>query len=246
MSKRAKPPSPGVPEWIVTYGDMMSLLLCFFILLAAFSELKKPDEYQKVMDAIQEAFGLEGGDSTVLDDLALASADIPLEDMIRQVGKERSRSDINEVSTDGKDAQTATLFDAAKWTIGKALPFAVAEYRLTDEHKAMLRDLIAPRIHGSDKLFLVLGHAWGPDDRMDGMDFIELSYKRARAVYDYLVDECEVNPNALSLWSAGAGQPLKIDALAEQGATNRRVEVFMTDTPLSDLHPDATGTGRGG
>lgn len=246
MGKRPKPPPPRVPEWVVTYGDLMSLLLCFFILLAAFSELKKPDEYQKVIDAIQEAFGLEGGDSTVLEDLALASSDTPLEGMLRQMEAQRTRSDSNEVSTDGKDAQTATLFDAAKWTIGKPLPFAVAEYQLTDEHKAVLRDLIAPRIHGSENMFLVLGHAWGPDDRMDGMDFMELSYRRARAAYDYLIDECEVNPNALSLTVAGSGQPLKIDAASERGATNRRVEVFMTDTPVSELHPDAAGTGRGG
>ena len=39
--RRAKPAVPGVPEWVVTFGDMMSLLLCFFILLQMFSELKK-------------------------------------------------------------------------------------------------------------------------------------------------------------------------------------------------------------
>jgi chemotaxis protein MotB len=231
----------------VTYGDMMSLLLCFFILLAAFSELKKPDEYQKVIDAIQEAFGLEGGDSTVLDDLTLASSpDALTQGLMQKLAKERSRSDNNEVSTEGKDQQTATLFDGSKWTIGKPLPFSVAEHQLSDEHKQILRDLIAPRIHGSDRMFLVLGHAWGPDDRTGGMDFMELAYSRARSVYDYLVGECKVDPHSLSLWVAGASQPLKIDALAEQGATNRRVEVFMTDTPLSELHPDAAGTGRGG
>ena len=41
MAKKGRPPPPGVPEWVVTYGDLMSLLLCFFILLAAFSEIKQ-------------------------------------------------------------------------------------------------------------------------------------------------------------------------------------------------------------
>ena len=35
--RRKKPEAPGVPEWVVTYGDMMTLLLCFFVLLQAFS-----------------------------------------------------------------------------------------------------------------------------------------------------------------------------------------------------------------
>ena len=38
----------GVPEWVVTFGDMMSLLLCFFILLQMFSEIKQEREYQRV------------------------------------------------------------------------------------------------------------------------------------------------------------------------------------------------------
>ena len=33
----------GVPEWVVTYGDMMSLLLTFFIMLVSMSELKMKD-----------------------------------------------------------------------------------------------------------------------------------------------------------------------------------------------------------
>ena len=51
----------GAPLWIVTFGDMMALLLCFFILLQMFSELKKDHEYQRVITAIKEAFGYSGG-----------------------------------------------------------------------------------------------------------------------------------------------------------------------------------------
>ena len=30
----------GIPEWVVTFGDMMSLLLTFFIMLVSLSEMK--------------------------------------------------------------------------------------------------------------------------------------------------------------------------------------------------------------
>ncbi len=229
----------------MTYGDLMSLLLCFFILLAAFSELKKPKEYQDIIDAIQEAFGVNGGDSRIQDMLDLASSPNMDPDGKRQkIDKEKSKSDTNAKSTVGIDQTTSTLFDGRKWTVGKPLPFGAAALELTDENKDILRDIIAPRIHGSDKMFLVLGHSWGPDDRAGGLDFVDLAYKRARVVQDYLIDECEVEPNALSLWVAGATQPLKLGTVTEQGAANRRVEVFMTDTPLTELRPDALGTGR--
>src|SRR5262245_53204343 len=50
-------PPPGAPEWAVTYGDMMSLILTFFIMLVAMSELKKNDKFQGVADALEQQFG---------------------------------------------------------------------------------------------------------------------------------------------------------------------------------------------
>ena len=57
MAKRPKKQVHGIPMWFVTFGDMMTLLLCLFILLQMFSELKKDREYQRVVTAIKEAFG---------------------------------------------------------------------------------------------------------------------------------------------------------------------------------------------
>ncbi|MCA9240906.1 MAG: flagellar motor protein MotB, partial [Planctomycetales bacterium] len=34
MAVEEEPP-PGIPEWVVTFGDMMSLLLTFFIMLVS-------------------------------------------------------------------------------------------------------------------------------------------------------------------------------------------------------------------
>ncbi|MEM1097808.1 MAG: flagellar motor protein MotB, partial [Planctomycetota bacterium] len=33
MAKKQKCPPAGAPEWMTTYGDMMTLLLCFFVLI---------------------------------------------------------------------------------------------------------------------------------------------------------------------------------------------------------------------
>ena len=62
--------------WIFTYGDLVTLLLCFFILLQMFSEFKKDHEYQRVVTAIQEAFGFSGGVGV------LPTDDIPARSMI--------------------------------------------------------------------------------------------------------------------------------------------------------------------
>ena len=40
---------PGIPEWVVTFGDMMSLLLTFFIMLLSMSEMKQEERYQAMV-----------------------------------------------------------------------------------------------------------------------------------------------------------------------------------------------------
>lgn len=47
----------GAPEWMVTYSDMMSLLLCFFIMLAAFSRLKTEHREDQMIEAMILQFG---------------------------------------------------------------------------------------------------------------------------------------------------------------------------------------------
>ena len=44
---------PGVPEWVVTYGDMMSLLLTFFIMLVSMSELKDEGKNRAALNSMK-------------------------------------------------------------------------------------------------------------------------------------------------------------------------------------------------
>ena len=48
----------GSPAWIVTFADLMSLLLCFFVLLLSFSELDVK-KFQAVAGSLRLAFGVQ-------------------------------------------------------------------------------------------------------------------------------------------------------------------------------------------
>ena len=50
----------GAPAWMVTYGDMVTLLLCFFVLLFSFSVIDQV-RFQQIMASIQIAFMGERG-----------------------------------------------------------------------------------------------------------------------------------------------------------------------------------------
>ncbi len=48
----------GAPEWVVTFGDMMSLLLTFFILLLSFAEMEVI-KYSIFTGSVMNAFGVQ-------------------------------------------------------------------------------------------------------------------------------------------------------------------------------------------
>lgn len=49
---------PSVPGWVVTFADLMSLLLAFFVLLFSFSEMDS-HKYKQIAGSMQEAFGVQ-------------------------------------------------------------------------------------------------------------------------------------------------------------------------------------------
>ena len=58
MAKRPKKPDPGLPEWLVTFADLMSILVCFFVLIISFS-IQDKEKLQVVAGSMREAFGIK-------------------------------------------------------------------------------------------------------------------------------------------------------------------------------------------
>ncbi len=55
--KKQDPPPAGAPLWIVTFSDLMSLLLTFFVLLLSFSSIQEV-EFQKALGSLKGALGV--------------------------------------------------------------------------------------------------------------------------------------------------------------------------------------------
>lgn len=52
------PCPPGLPAWLATFGDLMSLLMCFFVLLLSFSEMDVL-KFKQLAGSMREAFGVQ-------------------------------------------------------------------------------------------------------------------------------------------------------------------------------------------
>jgi len=48
----------GVPAWVMTFADLMTLLMCFFVLMLAFSEMDV-QKFKVLSGSVREAFGVQ-------------------------------------------------------------------------------------------------------------------------------------------------------------------------------------------
>lgn len=240
--KKQKKDSGGVPEWVVTYGDMMSLLLCFFILLAAFSELKREHEYQRVVTAVKEAFGYSGGVGVMTTDDPPLRSMIQLMEELAQKSQENSKvseSDTRGVS--GKQTKVTKVQEGMMFTIGGHLTFAPGSAVLRDEAKSELLR-VAKLLKGRRNKVAIRGHAsskvLGPDSPFE--DLLDLSYYRAKVIAEFLATEGQLDPDVLVIEARGDTEPLVHRQYNPEAQTlNRRVEIIMTEVMVEDFHKDA-------
>lgn len=58
MSECPKCPPVGAPAWLATFADLMSLLMCFFVLLLSMASMDVV-KFKKAADALKDAFGVQ-------------------------------------------------------------------------------------------------------------------------------------------------------------------------------------------
>ena len=58
MAKKKPQGGGGAPDWLVTFADLMSLLVCFFVLIISFS-IQDNEKLQVVAGSMKDAFGVK-------------------------------------------------------------------------------------------------------------------------------------------------------------------------------------------
>jgi chemotaxis protein MotB len=241
MARRPKKASGGVPDWVVTFGDMMTLLLCFFVLLAAFSELKKEHEYQKVITAVKEAFGYSGGVGVLpIDDPPLRSMIQSLQELAKRQMTKKSVSQNETQGIQGKESTVTRVHEGLKFTIGGSQMFEPASAVLNDQAKPEL-ERIARLLIGKRFKIEIRGHAASKTlpPGSPYRDLMDLSYYRAKSVHDFLVEAGGLDPLVLRVSAAGDTEPVAPRAYTpETQAVNRRVEIIQTEAEVEETNPD--------
>ncbi|MCP3905460.1 MAG: OmpA family protein [Planctomycetes bacterium] len=245
MAKRQKKAAPGVPEWVVTFGDMMSLLLCFFILLQMFSELKKDEEYQRVVTAIKEAFGYAGMIGVMpVPDPPLKSLVEVLETMAQQNDMEQVQNSQNEdPGVRGRHMRVTRIREGIVFTIGGPSTFDALSADVKDDVRAELERL-AVMLKGRNNKVEIVGHSSAKyiPEGSPWASLDELSFARAENVKDILL-ELGLDDRVFRLKAVGMREPMRPRAIEpEDSAANRRVDIILTEVLVEELNQDAWHT----
>ena len=241
---RNKPQAPkGAPDWLVTYGDAMTLLLCFFVIIVSMSEVKRDQRFQQVVESLRRAFGGYVGSvgAVPIENLSTNTLITQLLELeVPTVTDERGDSD--EEGIHGRKFRVTNVRDGLEVVIGGRITFERFSATLKPEAKALVART-AEKIRGYNTKILVRGHATREPLPAGSLypDARSLSFSRASAVADEL-ERHGVRRARMLLVAVGDTEPLVRQAYTEdRRALNRRVEIIVTEELMEDFAGEGLG-----
>ena len=232
----------GAPTWIVTFADLMSLLLCFFVLLLSFSEMDR-QKYREVAGSMANAFGVQRKErvfespkgtrviARAFDREKLATRDK------EEIGKEQKKQIAKEVK-EAIEAKFQNLKDLIEIEPGEhqvvirmmgETAFDSGEARIRQEMLPLLKK-IASVLKGTTGEIVIAGHT--DNVPVSGIKFrsnLQLSVERAARVTEFLMAQEAISPKRISAVGFGKYRPLASNDTNEGRKRNRRVEIIIKD-----------------
>jgi len=220
---------------MVTYGDMMTLLLCFFVIIVSMSEVKEDKKFQRVMDSIRAAFGYDGAVGIVP---VQNSNKNSLVEQLRKIvipNLKDHKGDSDQEGIEGRVFRVTNVREGISVEVGGRISFDRFDAVLKPEGEKLLLKL-AKRIVGHNTIIKVRGHATLEPLPSDSpfADPMELSIARARSVAEAL-ERFDIRSQRIRVVGAGPYEPLVAQVYTEKRrAVNRRVEVIVTQAIVDD------------
>lgn len=241
MKKKRHEQEGNNERWLITYSDLITLLLVFFIILYAFSKVDNK-KYENLASGFNSVFGsgtgiLTGGNSiNIVGGTASQnssgeekSEEDMLSDLKQQVDGYLTSNSLNEsVSTDIDDRglvismSNSILFDSGTATI-------------KSDNNLNLKTM-GKLLNSMPNYIRIEGHTDNlPINNTKFKSNWELSVIRATNVAEILIDETGISPERISVLGYGEFRPIGDNSTAEGRAKNRRVDIIIMDTKFDKI-----------
>jgi len=218
----------GIPAWMATFADMVTLLLCFFVLLLSFTN-QDITNFRLMMGSIQEALGVQ-----LEDESALATP--YAESNFKERRSVRENREIVELGARlrkfirAKDLTNMARISSDKSGVMLRFDNSVMFRKGTAELNPQAREAIAVVIHGlENKNFnlVIRGHTDGerPESDLFSSNW-ELSAARAARCLRYILDNSEIESTRMKAVGYASAKPILPSTTEANKRINRRVDFF--------------------
>ena len=243
MGVQKKPKSePSCPLWLATYGDMVTNMLVFFVLLLSMSEIKKEERFIEFMQAVREAFGYIGGMQHVPLEQILEVKNVDLAQVLIVPIRPFDMSQSPDIGVKGQQPAVTAMQRAPTYQQGGKIYFDELSAELSPAARTQITEY-ADKLRGYRTQVEVRGHCSRyPVTDSQFVDHFALSTARARAVAAALV-EAGVSLERLVLVGAGSNEPVVTSAYTPaQRHENDRVELFEVSRYVGRTEPEPPTT----
>lgn len=276
MAKKRKEdtPAPGSPAWMATFGDLMNLLLCLFVLLFSMSKIDA-QEFAKIAASFNNEFSVFNGGATAIGEGVLISNGVSqlneLDEYINSTGRTAEDNpdadDYDSNNSQVGDNESGPTFGEhvaqveqaqiqASEQLAEQIQEAVNEDNLSenidikfssqyvqltlngailfDSGSAELKDSVLPILKNVGTILdKYATHTIEIEGHTDNVPISsarfannnELSSARALSVFDFFVENTNLNPANIKTSGRGEYVPVADNSTPEGRAMNRRVEI---------------------
>lgn len=222
--------------WIVSFADLMCLMMSFFVIMAAGNpkDVRMDPEFAEIVAAIKQAFNhIPPADSTDPVDIQILLNQLKSQKGRGGAGKRGDAWDDNDGAV-GRYDQVQTVRTGTQTTIGGQIPFDRSSADVNYEASLMLTQ-VAYRMKGHTNIFVIKGHCSRDEEQELAGTGRDLGYERALAAAAKL-QALGLNRQSLRVQSCSDYEPLKEGAYSEtELAANRRVEIIATESLITEV-----------
>ena len=207
--------------WIVTFSDLVTLLLTFFVLLLSMANMDV-QKFQQASDSLAGAFGVMGSsDKTEITPPKIVTFSPVNDDFTSQVYR-RLKTKLRELKLN-KKIKLVKDRGAVVLRIDDAVLFKSGQRYLQPEAVPILKK-VAAMIRPLPLNLKIEGHT---DDLGDEMNNWDLSVNRAVVVLRFFATNQLVPLSRMSATGYGSQKPLFPNTSERERALNRRVEFVL-------------------
>lgn len=228
--------------WMTTYSDLVTLLMCFFVLLFSFSEIDAK-KFDAIIRSFQGSLGVLDGGKTI-DQEQLLNQAMESNRLFREQDEaqsmERLYQQLDEYIQNNNLEATVVL---AMEERGLLIRFN--DQVLFDSGKAQIKmeaerilDDIGAILNQNEKFIRVEGHTDNvPIHTLLYPSNWELSTTRAVNVVKFFIEKAEIAPGRMSAAGYGEYHPIADNYTSENRQKNRRVDVVVLKASYAMAEP---------